>query len=336
MSNELGATDFTGPVRDLTLVGHWPLNEGTGTTANDIGANANTGTITVGSGSWSNDSVITRKSFLFANTPSASSIGCGNDAALDSLGKRTLTAWIKPTGWGGNNAGMIVSKNDSGTVKDAFFLDGNNATFRFRRKFTGGYGGWKAPDGALSLGLWQFVAVTYDHSNAANVPVLYLNGVAVAVTQVTAPVGTADSFATEALIIGSAKPAGYSFAGCICDVRMYSRILSADEIQALYVGVSSNPTFQGIVTTNDAVVGGKITTRGGVHVGGTSDPGNDNLLVDGTSTFSGAMFVRQVNDAGPMTATGGTRGELVFNLADNKLYVCTVTHATAATWSAAN
>ena len=55
-----------------------------------------------------------------------------------------------------------------------------------------------------------------------------------------------------------------------------------------------------------------------------------------TNTFTGRLLVRQVTDAGPMTATGGTEGEVVYNLSNDKYYGCTVTHATAATWSIFN
>lgn len=40
----------------------------------------------------------------------------------------------------------------------------------------------------------------------------------------------------------------------------------------------------GIVTFSN-----RINTAGGVHVGGTSDPGTDNIIVDGTSTLIGAV-----------------------------------------------
>lgn len=53
-------------------------------------------------------------------------------------------------------------------------------------------------------------------------------------------------------------------------------------------------------------------------------------------TMTGALLVRSVTDAGPMTATPGTQREIVFNTSDSKYYGCTVTHGTAATWVALN
>lgn len=50
-----------------------------------------------------------------------------------------------------------------------------------------------------------------------------------------------------------------------------------------------------------------------------------------TVTVIGQATLRQVDDAG-MGASPGTEGELVFNLNDSLIYVCTATHAVAATW----
>jgi len=50
-----------------------------------------------------------------------------------------------------------------------------------------------------------------------------------------------------------------------------------------------------------------------------------------TVTVIGQATLRQVDDAG-MVASPGTEGELVFNLNDSLIYVCTATHAVTATW----
>lgn len=50
-----------------------------------------------------------------------------------------------------------------------------------------------------------------------------------------------------------------------------------------------------------------------------------------TVTVIGQATLRQVDDAG-MVASPGTEGELVFNIDDSLMYVCTATHAVAATW----
>lgn len=55
----------------------------------------------------------------------------------------------------------------------------------------------------------------------------------------------------------------------------------------------------------------------------------------GTTTHTGSMIVKTVNDAGPMTATNGTVGEIVYNSANSKFYGCIVTGAPA-TWAGLN
>lgn len=51
----------------------------------------------------------------------------------------------------------------------------------------------------------------------------------------------------------------------------------------------------------------------------------------GTTIHTGSMIVKSVNDAGPMTATGGTVAEIVYNSANSHFYGCTVTGITG-TW----
>lgn len=82
----------------------------------------------------------------------------------------------------------------------------------------------------------------------------------------------------------------------------------------------------------------QITTLGTI-AGNLTVNGATNTFGDASTdvfTFDGRMLVRSVTDAGPMTATGGTQREIVYNTSDSKFYGCTVTHASAATWVAFN
>lgn len=42
---------------------------------------------------------------------------------------------------------------------------------------------------------------------------------------------------------------------------------------------------------------GDILTSGGIHIGGTSDPGDDNLIVDGTATIAGTTYIGDTANA---------------------------------------
>lgn len=244
---------------DAALVGHWPLNEGTGTSVADIGPYSHTGSIVGGTGSWSEDSPF-RASYTFAS----SRVDCGNAAPLDIMGPQTITAWIKPFNWGGASAGMIVSKNDGGAFSDGWWVYQPNASLRFRRRYSGSYyGSWRSANNSIVLNRWQFVAVTYDHSSTANDPVFYVNGRVSATVEEQAPAGLAMTFPSESLLIGNEKNLNFAFAGRIADVRLYRRILTADEIQALYRSGSENPTFQTVATAGDATLGGDLDVSGG-------------------------------------------------------------------------
>lgn len=135
---------------------------------------------------------------------------------------------------------------------------------------------------------------------------------------------------------------------------------------------TSNATFAGDVTVNGgdiSIVGntanailttdastssfstGMVVSIGGTAqfrlgtVGGTSNTWKLRDAVTSTSvyevtratpnvmTMTARFLVRQVTDAGPMTATAGTVGEIVYNLSDNKSYTCTAT-GSPATWAA--
>lgn len=57
------------------------------------------------------------------------------------------------------------------------------------------------------------------------------------------------------------------------------------------------------------------------------------FVFNDTEYVTPPVIVRSVTDAGPMTATNGKVGEIVFNTSDTKFYGCTVT-GTPGTWAA--
>jgi len=76
------------------------------------------------------------------------------------------------------------------------------------------------------------VAVTFDKDISNNQQKLYLNGTLLKSINNTQPIGTN----TIPLLIGSYNVGAGSgnFNGSLDDIRIYNRVLSADEIQALY------------------------------------------------------------------------------------------------------
>jgi len=91
--------------------------------------------------------------------------------------------------------------------------------------------------------------------------------------------------------------------------------------------VTGNTTLQA-----DLDVGGNADITGDLDVDGNTTLGTD---ASNSITCLGALLPRQVNDAG-MAASAGTEGEIVYNLADDTVYVCTATDPAVATWDALN
>lgn len=150
-----------------------------------------------------------------------------DDDALD-LTELTMTAWIKPSGWGSHASGLgrILAhgssvqgyqfgiNKDYGSLTNNIFLTTTNANI-FSQSMS------------ITLSVWQHVAVTYAGTTA----VFYVNSV---------NKGTGYGYPLNAIAgnlhIGSTFSATYTlfFGGIIDDVRLYNRALTASEVGGIY------------------------------------------------------------------------------------------------------
>jgi hypothetical protein len=108
---------------------------------------------------------------------------------------------------------------------------------------------------ALSVNTWSHLAATYDNATLH----LYVNGVSVAATPLTGPLQTSDM----PLRIGGNTIWGEYFRGQIDDVRIYSRALSAAEIQTdMATPVSTedttDPQINFTAPANGAILSGTV------------------------------------------------------------------------------
>ena len=89
-------------------------------------------------------------------------------------------------------------------------------------------------DKKLYPGTWHHVAASYNASNSTNGIKLYIDGVLQAMS--TSSPGTYTgirAFAPQAAKIGNAI-GGYAFEGNIAEVAVWKKVLTAEEIKALY------------------------------------------------------------------------------------------------------
>jgi TM2 domain-containing membrane protein YozV len=278
------------------LVAAWGFNEGTGTTVADVSGNNNTGTIT--GATWS-----TQGRFGGALTFNGTSnvVVVNSAPSLNLTAAMTVSAWVYPTasqsGWR-----TIVQRQ-----VDAYFLHASNSAGALRPAGGGTFNGTNTYVGgpsAIAVNTWTHLAVTYDGATIR----LFVNGTQVATTPQTGSIETN----TNPLRIGG-NTYGEYFQGRIDDVRIYSRALTATDIQsdmAVSVGggappdatapsvaittPTANPTLT--VTTTPLALGGTASDNVGVtQVSWTNDRGGSGVAT-GTTAWSVSGIALQSGD----------------------------------------
>lgn len=118
-----------------------------------------------------------------------------NVVDLIDVDKFTMGFWFYATGAVGNpgvgftTAVKLASGNTAYRITLAGTSDSDNPTVQFVSNYPGASGRWGAT-AAVTLNTWHLIAVAYDCSDVANKPTFYIDGVAVARTDVRQPIGT--------------------------------------------------------------------------------------------------------------------------------------------------
>jgi len=129
-------------------------------------------------------------------------------------------------------------------------------------------GVWITNSNVPALGAWSHIVITYDQSSTSNDPIIYVDGVSVAVTEFDTPTGTPLNQYGSVLDIGNSSSFSSPYSGClngkIYDMRIYNRILTANDVNRLYQGTSeitSGLVFQGpAVYTDRPLSAGHVLT----------------------------------------------------------------------------
>lgn len=148
--------------------------------------------------------------------------------AMQSLDLRSHAAWIIITGIGNTAGGRIFE------VINRFEVT-NTATpgqikVEFRRWPTRGI--WQI-DTAISQNVWHHLCITYDYGDVTNNPIIYIDGVSVAITEVGTPSGTLLT-ETSQLSVGNRLAGSRAWEGDIAEVCWFNIVLSASEVRTLY------------------------------------------------------------------------------------------------------
>jgi|GEM_PF-1913107 len=220
------------------LIGHWPMDENTGTIAHDTSGNGLDGTLSAGA-SWSTGKY--GSGVLFNGTNGY--VEVPHNSLLNLTTSFTVSAWVEATGLPGSGdwdaiiskdvndrAFSIWHKNESGTPELEIWYgssSGSNQT-----EYTN----------AFTLNTWYHCAVTYNGS----IMKIYKNGAEVVSSTVSAPPANGKN-----LYFGQRGDNAYYFDGAVDDIQIYNRPLSAEEVSIVMSGGIATDDIMTFVT-NDA------------------------------------------------------------------------------------
>ena len=210
-------------VAKADLVGWWKFDEGSGTTAHDSSGNGNDGTLYNMTGNeWTNG--IVGGALEFDGTDHYVSVP--NSSGLQFTSALTMAGWIKGDSWGsGTNVDIIARKGEGNPNNYQLAIADGLATLHFDEGDGGGYRG----DTLLNTGQWYHVAATWDGTTVR----IYVDGVLDNAPPDShgGPIGTD----TRPFYMGG-RSGSDLFDGTLDDIRVYSRALTAEEIQLIMKG----------------------------------------------------------------------------------------------------
>ena len=210
---------------DPTLVGWWKLDEGEGTTAQDSSGYGNDGTFSSGP-QW----VAGYFGDALEFNGSSGHLDCGSDPSLD-LTVWTVTFWLNLAQNKDYN-GFIVKGADA--AENYEVLAYGNGSFHFPIMFDDGTRAYVNTDtGMIVVGEWAHFAYTYDSAEGRR---FYKDGNLVFEDDVS---GT-PQVSTEPLTIGNEQSMTRVVDGTMDDVRIYSRVLTAEELADVILGKGPN------------------------------------------------------------------------------------------------
>lgn len=212
---------------DITtgLVGYWPFDEGTGSTANDVSGNANHGTIT--GATWENAGL--GPALLFDGT---GGVDLGSPTLLEELGDgdSTLACWVQSSSSSDGDLISICSPGDDG----ALLLQYDGSGFANTHIWTsGGFGGVNSNPDSIRDGNPHHVAQVVDGTTI----LVYIDGV----LSTSGSISGTKVAGSGSVRLAARAGAATHVTGSMNQVRLYNRALDADDIAALYAYSGSDP-----------------------------------------------------------------------------------------------
>jgi prepilin-type N-terminal cleavage/methylation domain-containing protein len=215
---------------DNTLVGFWPLNEGTNSTAYDDSGNNATGSWSgtqAGTSGYYSPGKVQSWAGAFNGTSTNTYVAISSSSTLNISGALTITAWVLPTITEPSYGGIAVHRTLGTTMDYGMDARGGGVAFNYSNGSTWFDSGVASGD---ATSVWHLLVIT--RNSAGTIISFYGDGMFIGSG---GGVGTAGSW-NNALILGADLGIPQYFTGSINNVRIYNRALSAAQIAAMYNG----------------------------------------------------------------------------------------------------
>lgn len=154
-------------------------------------------------------------------------------AACNNLNQMSFSIWFKPVLSTTSTARIMYKGNASATLA---WLDAYLAYSTGKISIQAGWstqGIWNVQQ-IVTLNQWHHLVVTYDGSSVSNAPVVYLDGQTPSITVGQIAVGSRAADTTNLMVAKGAFSAVRYLPGLFAKFRLYNRIVTASEADALY------------------------------------------------------------------------------------------------------
>jgi len=307
-----GLTVVVNPNSGVTngLLAWWKMDETGGSTAFDSSGNGRNASL-VNAG--------------FTNGYFSNALQCNGTTSratytAQDTNQVTVAAWVRADAQGNSQFPRIL---DAPAYRFFFRFGSSDVNSVGFATEDGVNGDFDSGGGTISLGSWYHVAVSYDRSNLANLPIFYVNGARRTTVALTMPSGAAPPL-TGTAYIGNRAALDRAWSGPIDDLRIYNRLLSDAEVLALASLPVANVAPVVNAGRNQTIAWPALATLAGI----VSDDGKPNPPAAVTTTWSelsGPGTVTFANSSALSTTAGfSVPGIYLLQLAANDGQVQTV------------
>ena len=268
------------PPAPVGLVAGWPFDEGSGTSADDISGNANTGTLVNGparvAGRYGNGLGFDGGND-YLTVPNSPSLNLSGSAM-------TLSMWINPLAGGGDQ--VPFAKFWNATMSSPYYQYGleliGGTTPHFFVGTPGGLVG-ASMGSSLAVNQWSHLAVVFDGTRAN----FFVNGSPASSPQISASTLSVTPRDSTLRMGADASPWQF-FRGTLDDVRLYSRAQSQPEVQTdmnTQLAAPGPGPGPGDTTAPSTPSGLTATAVSASRIDLTWSPSTDNVGVAGYRVF---------------------------------------------------